>query len=748
MDFRLTNGILKKPLTLESSSIQMPAKNKQPAKKTAPAKPIQPKGPFHFTGRKFNIVFILSVIGLCFVLYGNTIPNQFSLDDEFVLHNDSIVAKGIKGIPQLFKNRYAWDQKGSYGYRPVVKVSFALEYALFKESPHWGHFINILLYAFICIFLFYFFRKLLYDHLGDYFLLTALLLFMFHPIHSEVVASLKNRDEMLVFIFGFYCCYAMFKWFEAEKVLPRVLWGLSGFLSLGLATLCKPDGLIFIAITAMILYFFSSKPKRALVSSLLLMILPILLGYVYIHRHILPHTGYQRSFTYIENPLVGVHWFHKFPLAFSTVWFYISKMIFPKDLVCYYGYNAFDAFPKWTDFGVLSGILLTLVLVYLILKNLKKKTALLFILLLFAGTALPYTDIYQIGPGIVAERFMFIPSVSFLLLITYLLFYILKIPVDKKPSGQGATYLYAFIIGVCIIFTVRILVRNPDWKTHQSIYYHDSMVEPNSAKLQSLLGASYLSDAQAMKASDPQQKGPIDTLYLKAQRAFQKSLDVYPGYGTSWNNLGMIEYTLYANTSKALYDFSKALKVDSGYTEAWFNMGTCYEVLSNRVIDTLKVFQKDSASLAEKKFYGNETMESLTMKMIGCKNRIELYRNTAEKSYLQTISLKPNYYIAYIYISRLYSSEAQYHKIIELDSNALKNGHESDPIYVTMGNAYLQMKDSTNAVINYEKSTRFYTRNYYVNGFLESYYAKHGDLEKARYFKQLYDDAVNYQNSH
>src|SRR5579863_6767704 len=118
----------------------MPNPKKQFPKKFIPAehgnvqaKPVQSKGPFHFTGRKFNIIFILSVIGICFVLYGNTIPNGFSLDDEFVLHSDSIVAKGIKGIPELFKTRYAWDQKGSYGYRPVVKVSFALEYALFKD---------------------------------------------------------------------------------------------------------------------------------------------------------------------------------------------------------------------------------------------------------------------------------------------------------------------------------------------------------------------------------------------------------------------------------------------------------------------------------------------------------------------------------------------------------------------------------------------------------------------------------------
>jgi protein O-mannosyl-transferase len=718
----------------------------QSSPKTATVKPVQAKVPFHFAGRKFNIILILSVIGLCFLLYGNAIPNGFSLDDEFVVHNDSIVAKGISGIPELFKSRYAWDQKGSYGYRPISKISFAIEYSLFKDSPQWGHFINILLYAFICIFFFYFFRKLFYNQFGDYFLLIALAIFITHPIHSEVVVSLKNRDEMLVFIFGFYCCYAIIKWFEEEKMLPRVLWGLSGCLSLGLGYLCKPDALIFIPITVLILYFFSAKGMRAAVTSFLLMSSFLIMGSGFIHKHVLPHANYHRTYTFIENPLFGVHWYHKFPLAFSTIWFYITKMLFPKDLVCYYGYDAFDAFPAWTDFAVLAGILLACVLVYLIIKNLKKKSAILFLLLLFVGTALPYTDLFQVGPGLVAERFMFIPSVSFIFLIIYLLFYILKQPVDKQPFGQRATYMYAFTIAVCIIFTARVIVRNPDWKSHESIYMHDAGVSPRSAKLQSLLGSTYIADAKALSMSDPQQKAEIDTLYLRGQAAYEQAVLIYPGYATSWNNLGMIEYTLYGNAHKAIHNFSNALKIDSDYTEAWFNMGACYEAMSYKAVDTLKSFRRDSISLNENKAYGRETKEALNGAIKACKSRIEFYKRASETCYLRTINLSPTYYIAYAYIARLYSSEGQYHKIVEVDSNALKNGYQSNPIYVTLGNAYLLMKDTVNTIVNYEKSVPFYRKNLYILNFLEEYYYKKGDTEKANYYKQIQDHAAGNKN--
>ncbi len=718
--------------------------------KESPRAKIQlPKGPFHFAGRNFNIIFILSVIGLCFVLYGNSIPNEFALDDEFVLHNDSTVAKGFSGIPELFKKHYAWDQKGGYGYRPLVKVTFAMEYAVFKDNPHWGHFINILIYAFICIFLFFFLRKLLYEKVSDYFLFTAMALFITHPIHSEVVVSLKNRDELLVLLFGLFSCYAMLKWFESEDWKKRISWGLAGCVALGMGTLCKPDELIFVPITALVLFFFSSKGLRASIMSFVLMTASLIIGTKFMHKHVLPPSSYHRTFVYIENPLVGVHWYHKIALAFSTLWFYISKMIFPKDLVCYYGYNAFDAFPKWTDFAVLAGILLAGVWVYLVVKNIKSKNILLFFLLLFFGTFFPYTDMFQVGAGIVAERFMFIPSIAFVVLITYLVFYAFKIPLDKKPFGQPATYLYAFAGIVCFLFTARVIARNPDWKTHQSIYLHDSQVAPKSAKLQSLLAATYIDQAQKLKVSNPDRKASIDSLFLAGEKGYKNSVDIYPGYGTSLNNLGMIQYTLYGNLRNAITYFKRALAIDSEYSEALFNMGACYEAIANKIKDTVASLRRDSMEMGGRKIApSGDTRELLYERLHECEVRKRAYENESEKSYLHTIRLKPSYYVAYIYLSRLYFSEGNYQKVIDFDKNSIDNGIQSDVVYVTMGNAYLMNKDTANAVVNYEKSMDFYDRNYYICGFLGKYYSSRGDSARAHYYKRKYNAALEFKNSH
>ena len=134
--------------------------------------------------------------------------------------------------------------------------------------------------------------------------------------------------------------------------------------------------------------------------------------------------------------------------------------------------------------------------------------------------------------------------------------------------------------------------------------------------------------------------------------------------------------------------------------------------------------------------------------MAACEERLRYYCYESEKSYVHTIKIKPAYYVAYIYLSRLYFAEGNFQKVIDFDKRAIDNGTQSDVIYVTLGNAYLMVKDTDNAVFNYEKSMRFYDKNYYICGFLNKYYVGKGDAEKARYYKQMYDSAMIFKNSH
>ncbi|MCK6648939.1 MAG: hypothetical protein L6Q66_04740, partial [Bacteroidia bacterium] len=170
------------------------------------------------TFRKSMLVFLL----LTFIVFGKSIFNEYSMDDEFVVKDNELVHRGIKGIPQIFRSTYVIDkQNHSYEYRPLVKATFAIEYQFFGENPHVSHFINVLLY-FLSVVLLFMVMLLLFNKYSYLFSFFVCLLFLIHPLHTEVVMSLKNRDVILSFIGCFSSLYFYVKYVDHERVIHFV----------------------------------------------------------------------------------------------------------------------------------------------------------------------------------------------------------------------------------------------------------------------------------------------------------------------------------------------------------------------------------------------------------------------------------------------------------------------------------------------------------------------------------------------
>jgi tetratricopeptide (TPR) repeat protein len=163
--------------------------------------------------KHFNLIVFITAL----LLYINTIPNFYNMDDELVTINHRNTSKGISAIPDILSQYYYEDVMGyMYEYRPTVHISFAIEHEFFGESPHISHAINVLLYALTCLLLFIFLKNLFPQNLK---LLAwiATLLFVFHPIHTEVVASIKNRDEILALLFALGSGIVLLKAIDSKK---------------------------------------------------------------------------------------------------------------------------------------------------------------------------------------------------------------------------------------------------------------------------------------------------------------------------------------------------------------------------------------------------------------------------------------------------------------------------------------------------------------------------------------------------
>lgn len=161
----------------------------------------------------------LILFSLAFIMYANIIGNGYNMDDELVTRKHALTSKGISSIGKIFTSPYYSDQMGySYGYRPVAQATFAIEHQLFGEKPAVSHFFNVIFYALTVLVFFSLLRKMLGEK-NLVFAILATILFVVHPIHTEAVASIKNREEILALLLALLSARLFLKFIEKSNVL-------------------------------------------------------------------------------------------------------------------------------------------------------------------------------------------------------------------------------------------------------------------------------------------------------------------------------------------------------------------------------------------------------------------------------------------------------------------------------------------------------------------------------------------------
>ena len=163
-----------------------------------------------------NIFLIkLFLVAVVIMLYGQSINFQFTLDDDLFYLKHKSVQQGIGGVADIFSKGSLNQFDGTTGvqpYRPVTLTVFAVQKTLFDNSPSAAHFINIFLYIVVVLVVFELLRKLFSGfHISAIALMA--LLFVVHPIHTEVVSSVKSLDELLA---GLFCFLAWLRFCPKE----------------------------------------------------------------------------------------------------------------------------------------------------------------------------------------------------------------------------------------------------------------------------------------------------------------------------------------------------------------------------------------------------------------------------------------------------------------------------------------------------------------------------------------------------
>lgn len=185
------------------------------------------------------------------LVFGNTLSNGYNLDDHLVTNNNvKTNPKTTFNLASIFSTSYQEEVNVKSGYRPVTIATFYIEHQLFGESARISHTINLILFCVIVLLIFKA-LTLIFKNTNPYILLFITLLFALHPIHSEVVASIKNRDELLSLFFFLLSAISAFKWLEKKNIVYLFL----TLVFVALSILSKKSTLPLIALFPIFLLF-------------------------------------------------------------------------------------------------------------------------------------------------------------------------------------------------------------------------------------------------------------------------------------------------------------------------------------------------------------------------------------------------------------------------------------------------------------------------------------------------------------
>jgi len=205
---------------------------------------------------------VIALVAFC--LFANSIMHGYVLDDSGAITQNRYVQEGFHGIPKLLKVDFWHFSNVHLGYyRPLSLITFAIEYHFFQSNPQVSHFFNVLLFALSGFLLFIVLCKV-FKHFNPLFSFFITLLFIAHPIHTEVIDNIKSRDELLSFFNTLVMLWLVLRYKDSKKPIFLII----SLFSCYLAMLSKESAITGVLLIPFVLYYYSDSIIESIKSTI------------------------------------------------------------------------------------------------------------------------------------------------------------------------------------------------------------------------------------------------------------------------------------------------------------------------------------------------------------------------------------------------------------------------------------------------------------------------------------------------
>lgn len=467
--------------------------------------------------------------------YANSLGGGYVFDDRWVIVENPIVQRA--SISQIFTSVYT---PGPV-YRPVTLSTFAINERL-GWNPLADHVLNVALHVAVSLLVFALAGRVIRSRAGR---LVAALLFAVHPIHTEVVANLVGRAELLAALFALAAAVAFCRHAEAER--RGLGWLTASLACFAIGPFAKESALTILPVIALLHWRLTPTTswRRRLW-------IPIAYGAAalpYLGARLL-FTGaltYPDAFLAIDNPLAHVPAHQRIATAAFILVEYVGLLLAPLHLSADYSYAQVPVVESLADVRPWLAATAAIVSAAVLWRLRGRAPALLFGAV-FAVCTLSLTANLAFPIGTIkAERLLYLPSVGWCIGAGAAAAWALR----RWPTAAAAV-----TAAVLVLYGARTWARNYDWRDDATLYRVTAAAVPRSAKAQYNFGTALL-DAGELDAASVQ---------------FRRALEIDPTFWRAAFGIGKV-YEAKGIPAGALHWYAQTLHIDWNTPKAHLQTG-------------------------------------------------------------------------------------------------------------------------------------------------------------------------------
>jgi len=449
--------------------------------------------------RRLRIIVAGGVALLSVLVYANSLANGFAYDDVSVVESRDLL-HGLGRIPELLTAEYWPARFGSGLYRPLTMLSFALDWSTWGGRPFGFHLTNVLLHAAVTALL----ALLLLRFFPWWAALAGGVVFAVHPVHTEAVANVVGRAELLAAAFVLLACLAYVHAARRGRLSWVALVVISA--SYALAVLSKEVGVVLPALLLLLDLPLATSRRIGDGKAYLRTRLPlfaslatVLLAYLVLRWAVLgePVSSLTKG-TFAPDASFSTRLF-----TMARVWpRYYELLLFPAKLSADYSPAVILPASQLTLLGAM-GFALVLATVILALVLYRRAPEFSMAIGWAAVALLPVSNLIIAAEIVLAERTLYLPSLAVSVIAALLL-----VRARRAQRRWVALGLAVWVIGFSVV-TVR---RNPVWQDSETVFTELQRQHPESSRVLWWLGYRQLGRGD----------------WVGAREWFRRSLEVWP----------------------------------------------------------------------------------------------------------------------------------------------------------------------------------------------------------------------------